>query len=288
MPDNDGHLSDREILLALDDESSPRHVVKVRKHLAACWKCRARMGEIEGTICNFVRLHRDVSPRLPAADGPRAQLKAQLNELGRTVRTRRGFRLFRVRFEVRSLAYVCAILCLSGLAAVKFVTQSRSSQHETRPVLSQVERASVPKPSLTPGAVRPVSIRDVCGEQRDEAVGAVPISMQRRVFLEYGMPDARPSDYEVDFLITPELGGAEDIRNLWPEPHSSTVWNSYVKDDLETYLHQQVCAGKLDLKTAQHDIATDWVSAYKKYFHADRPLSHHLAPNSEDQRGPTT
>src|ERR1700683_4685670 len=114
MPDNSGHLSDREILLALDEESSPRHVVNVRKHLAACWKCRARMGELKGTISDFVRLLRDLGPRPPAADGPRAQLKAQLNELGRAVRTRRGFRLFRVRFEVRSLAYVCAILCLLG------------------------------------------------------------------------------------------------------------------------------------------------------------------------------
>jgi hypothetical protein len=171
---------------------------------------------------------------------------------------------------------------------VRFVTQRRSSQYKSGPVLSPVESASVPKPSLTPGAVRSVSIRDVCGETSDEALRAVPVSVERRVFQEYGMPNARPSDYELDFLITPELGGAEDIRNLWPEPHSSTVWNSYVKDDLETYLHQQVCAGKLDLKTAQHDIATDWVSAYKKYFHTDRPLSNRLAPNSEDQQGPTT
>jgi hypothetical protein len=34
-----------------------------------------------------------------------------------------------------------------------------------------------------------------------------------------------------------------------------------------------VCAGKLDLSTAQREIATDWIAAYKKYFHTDRPLS---------------
>ncbi len=28
-----------------------------------------------------------------------------------------------------------------------------------------------------------------------------------------------------------------------------------------------VCSGKLDLSTAQRDIATDWIAAYKKYFH---------------------
>jgi len=34
-----------------------------------------------------------------------------------------------------------------------------------------------------------------------------------------------------------------------------------------------VCSGKLDLSTAQRDIATDWIAACKKYFHTDRPLS---------------
>jgi hypothetical protein len=34
-----------------------------------------------------------------------------------------------------------------------------------------------------------------------------------------------------------------------------------------------VCAGEVDLATAQRDIATDWIAAYKKYFHTDRPLS---------------
>jgi hypothetical protein len=34
-----------------------------------------------------------------------------------------------------------------------------------------------------------------------------------------------------------------------------------------------VCAGKVDLPTAQNDIATDWIAAYKKYFHTDTPLT---------------
>lgn len=288
MPANDEHLTDREILLAVDGECSPRQGAGVRKHLAACWRCRARVGEIEGTISDFVRLRRDLGSHLPAADGPRAQLKAQLSELARTARTRRGFGLFRSRLNVLSLANVCAILCFLVLVAAGLAIQRRNSHYPTAPTFSQVESASVPKRSLTPGAVRPVAMSDVCGEQRDETLRAVPISIQRKVFQEYGMANARPSDYEVDYLITPGLGGAEDIRNLWPEPHSSTEWNSYVKDDLETYLHQEVCSGKLDLRTAQRDIATNWISAYKKYFHADRPLSNHLAPALGDQRGPTT
>ena len=90
--------------------------------------------------------------------------------------------------------------------------------------------------------------------------------MRQRVFQENRTPESHASEYEVDFLITPGLGGADDIKNLWLEPYSSIVWNARVKGALEDRLHDMVCAGKLDLATAQREIATDWISAYKKYF----------------------
>ena len=74
----------------------------------------------------------------------------------------------------------------------------------------------------------------------------------------------------MDYLITPALGGADDIRNLWPQAYS-TAWNAYVKDALEDRLRELVCTGQLDLPTAQHDISTDWIAAYRKYFHTDKP-----------------
>lgn len=38
-----------------------------------------------------------------------------------------------------------------------------------------------------------------------------------------------------------------------------------MKDALERKLHELVCAGQLDLKTAQHEIASNWIEAYQKY-----------------------
>jgi hypothetical protein len=107
----------------------------------------------------------------------------------------------------------------------------------------------------------------------EEVVRAVPTSLRQEIFQEYGLVNASANDYEIDYLIAPGLGGAEDIRNLWPEPYTSATWNARIKDDLEEHLHQLVCAGKVDLSTAQRDIASDWIVAYKKYFHTDRPLS---------------
>ncbi len=63
--------------------------------------------------------------------------------------------------------------------------------------------------------------------------------------------------------------------NLWPQSYQTQPWNAHVKDALENELHRLVCSGQLDLKTAQHDISTDWIAAYKKYFHTDQPLSAH-------------
>jgi hypothetical protein len=94
------------------------------------------------------------------------------------------------------------------------------------------------------------------------------------VFQEYGIPGADPRAYELDYLVTPALGGADDIHNLWPHSYSA-LWNARVKDALEDRMREMVCHGTLDLSEAQREIATDWISAYKKYFHTDRPLEEH-------------
>jgi len=104
-------------------------------------------------------------------------------------------------------------------------------------------------------------------------MATIPMTVRQAVFHEYGMDRSQPREFEVDHLITPELGGTDDIRNLWPEPYATTEWNAHVKDDLEDRLRQLVCQGKLDLPTAQRDIATNWIVAYQKYFHTDKPLS---------------
>src|SRR5262249_22499555 len=97
-------------------------------------------------------------------------------------------------------------------------------------------------------------------------------AVQRKVLEAYGVSDADPKAYEIDYLVTPALGGADDIHNLWPHSYSATVWNAQVKDALESRLRQMVCDGKLDLSEAQREIAGNWIAAYKKYFHTDSPI----------------
>jgi len=46
MLSEESHLSDQELLLAVDGELPPRDAARVQSHLAACWACRSRNQEI--------------------------------------------------------------------------------------------------------------------------------------------------------------------------------------------------------------------------------------------------
>jgi hypothetical protein len=65
--------------------------------------------------------------------------------------------------------------------------------------------------------------------------------------------------------VPKELDGSHSIKNLWPESYRISPWNARVKDRLENRLHELLCDGELDLKTAQCEIAANWIEAYKKY-----------------------
>jgi hypothetical protein len=263
------HVSDQELLLVLDGEGSRRRAKRVQAHLTACGSCRSRFVELEGTLGEFVSLHRrNLDPQLPDATGSRALLKARLREAAAQPSidlpsTTLWPRLLQILPPHRAAAYLCVALLISVLGG-KLLLRHSQLQRAVGADLSFVN-AALPDHNLTPGATRPVSIREVCSMPHEEVVRDVPSSLRQEVFREYGIVDPRPEDYEIDYLIAPGLGGAEDIHNLWPEPSTSATWNAHVKDGLEERLHQLVCNGQLDLPTAQKAIATDWITAYKKY-----------------------
>ena len=89
--------------------------------------------------------------------------------------------------------------------------------------------------------------------------------LKKKQIKQYGYKDRNPSHYEEDHLISLELGGnPTDPKNLWPQPRNIAM-GAAQKDKLENELHKRVCAKQITLHEAQHEIATDWVGAYKKY-----------------------
>lgn len=127
--------------------------------------------------------------------------------------------------------------------------------------------ADLPDAHLTPGVVRPdVTASDLCPVAHTPALRNVPESEKRAVYRAYGIDPKGPgSPFEVDHLISLELGGSNDIANLWPQSYVTTPWNARVKDKLENRLHAMICAGTISLVIAQQAIANDWIAAYKLY-----------------------
>lgn len=255
------HLSDEELIRLVDGELSLWKRGSARRHLAKCWDCRARMTDIERAIADFVRMyHQDVDSKLPPVSGSRARLMGQLASLGKensiAVQPLSGVRVW------ATVAFVVCLLAVFGTVTLKRAVERESSLYA----------GLLPDRRLTPGVARPVKIADICSMQHEEVVRPVSEDLQRKVLEEYRLSNASAERYEIDYLITPGLGGTEAVGNLWPEPKYGAAWNSFVKDALEERLHQLVCSGQVSLDEAQKEVAVDWIAAYKKYFHASQPL----------------
>jgi hypothetical protein len=267
MNDENFHLSDEQLLLDVEGELSTQDEKLVRGHLGACWQCRARRQEFENAITGFVRVHqREFVNNIPPADGPRALLQARLSQVSE-VKPEQRVNWISFWYRFAAAAAVGGLLALSLIFVHSRIERQRSD-------LLPAAVFSLPDSKLTPGATILVDRQTVC-TQADTNNKAVPVALQRKVFEEYRIGGADPRAYEVDYLVTPALGGADDIRNLWPHSYSSTVWNAQVKDALEDRLRHMVCGGNLELLEAQRELAANWIVAYKKYFHTEEPLVGH-------------
>lgn len=116
----------------------------------------------------------------------------------------------------------------------------------------------LPDSSCTPGVALPdVTTAQVCKSGYASSVRNVPQSEKDQVFAEYGVTSHPAGAYEVDHLVSLELGGSNEIANLWPETYTGPD-NAHMKDKIENYLHAQVCGGKMTLQDAQTGIAKNW------------------------------
>ena len=123
----------------------------------------------------------------------------------------------------------------------------------------------LPDSNLTPGAVLESSTKDkVCTPNYTATIRNVPSSIKNKVFQEYNLTP-KDDKFEVDHLISLELGGSNDIKNLWPQSYTTKPWNAHVKDKLENRLHKMICSDKIDMIDAQKEISTNWIETYKKY-----------------------
>ena len=157
-----------------------------------------------------------------------------------------------------------------------------SSMAATSPAAAQI-LPQLPNHLVTPGVARTdLTLKKICTTKWGKDARHVTAAMKKQVFSAYGLsgntdpaciPDARGRHCEIDHLTSRELGGADDVRNLWPQPYGSQPWNAVRKDCVETRLHKEVCAKNpaMTLKQAQDAIRSDWTAAYLRFY--DHPVA---------------
>jgi hypothetical protein len=120
-----------------------------------------------------------------------------------------------------------------------------------------------PDPTCTPGSFDPSVTQDniattICRSGYTETVRpsvSQTDKAKKTLYTDYGIPSGTTS--ELDHLVSLELGGSNDVANLWPEV--GKIPNP--KDTVENDLHKAVCSGKVPLVAAQQAIAANWTTA---------------------------
>jgi hypothetical protein len=272
------HVEDYELLLSLDRELPPQRDAHVTHHVAACAVCRGRSDRLRSTLQGVDAMYRSGEAPLPSSAYSRVRLESALREAATSPAFRlREWELAQLsRWQGAAAAAVAVVLCsVVVLALLAGTPASGLPEHTMTP-------GTLPESSLTPGAVSELTAAELCSGVRPSRV--VPESVRQQVVQAYGMEQVSAGAYELDALITPELGGSTDAANLWPQRYHSPVWNAKIKDELERVLPQMVCDRTITLAQAQQEIASDWIAAYKRHFKSDAPLRAHLdAPEEEEE-----
>lgn len=170
----------------------------------------------------------------------------------------------------KGLITLSLLLCFAGGCLSRDPRTRASGRHrnqETRAdnPLYNASAPIVPDPKLTPGETLDVTKEDICTTGYSHKVRDVPQAVKEKVYALYGIASRQPGEYEIDHLISLELGGSNSTRNLWPESYKTHPWNAHEKDKVENKLHKMICNGEIELTAAQREIAADWLGAYDKY-----------------------
>jgi len=270
------HPGDDLLLLAMDGTLPRRRQARVKTHVATCGACQGRLHLLESTLADVghvCRMSGDTASSGP--EGARLRLEQALRRAGEQWDRSWWTRLRDVVVPPDTLSMAMA----TSLVAVFVAWIAGAGAPWSLGPLTPPE-GPLPVASLTPGAVSTLTAAELCAGRRTSRL--VTNDVRRRVLVDYGMERTPADTYELDALVTPELGGTTAPENLWPQRYGSPVWNAHVKDALEVLFAERVCADDMALAQAQHEIATDWVAAYKRHFRTDIPIPAHARATAVD------
>ena len=270
------HPSDHVLLLTVDVQLSSLRQARAAAHVRTCGACQARVALLRSALADAQQAYRLTEE--PVTGAARLRLRRALHDAGEAW-DRSWWTRWRHRFDLTPAAMGRAAAVSAAVLAVAWLVVGAGSPRRdaSRPAAGG---HALPLASLTPGAVSNLTAAELCAGTRAPRV--VTAEVQHRVLAGYGMEQAPADRYELDALVTLELGGTVAPENLWPQPYEASLWNARVKDALERLLADEVCRGRVQLSQAQREIATDWVAAYKRRFQTETPMPHHAQSTEID------
>jgi hypothetical protein len=103
--------------------------------------------------------------------------------------------------------------------------------------------------------------RTICNPGYTVTVRNVTALEKRAVYQRDHKKPSKGICCEIDHVLPLELGGSNDLSNLWAQPYEPRP-GAHEKDKVENWLRERVCFGKITLAEAQKVIMTDWATAY--------------------------
>lgn len=135
----------------------------------------------------------------------------------------------------------------------------------------------LPDPACTPGSVGSTDANAVCVprfsvQRRPSTYNTDPV--KTAAMLAYRIPIADRKRVELDHLVPLELGGSNDVSNLWPQISDLSLVDEHnSKDQVENRIKLAVCRDQIPramcrdrgacLTIAQEALARDWTAAEK-------------------------
>jgi hypothetical protein len=182
--------------------------MRARKHLAGCQTCRARFARIEQTDA-FDPRWTDADRPLPPAAPARARLATRMAEGSAPSAPSLAFFAVPNWMPDRRWLYGAVVVVLA-LASGLMLSGQRDLA-VTVPTGGD-DVFLLPRADLTPGATASVTLHDICGPDRYGRTQPIPATVHQTIFTRYGADYRQAAEYELDYLITPELGGVSNVR----------------------------------------------------------------------------
>jgi len=145
---------------------------------------------------------------------------------------------------------------------------------------------TLPDRKLTPGkANTSLSVSKICSTKWGKDARAVTDKMKKDVIKAYHFSSSvcpvttfkgnRIPRVEIDHLISRDIGGADDIKNLWPQCYepvkkakSKQANGAHKKDRLEVELNKRICKTRSAalLREYQRKTKINWISLYHEIY----------------------